>query len=270
MMVAGKLKIMALMVCCLIVVTNGGSSSDAEMETKIKEALAFGVPLDNLAFDERNYIEILSSGDQLTEQQMQEVLEKAGLHEAAHVQHYGDPPFSSSALGSDDAHHFLHAYLLGWVPFHTEHSWIPQYAIATRMRYQRDDRLFSGKRDVWQTSQGAFLRGKGDCEDHSVLLADWLIDMGLDARVVLGDYRGRGHAWVVVLDEDKFYLLEPTSKHKSRRWRHFPLARLIADYHPRIMFNRDTYWVNTGSRFTTNYLSEAWKTTSTYHSHYPR
>lgn len=51
--------------------------------------------------------------------------------------------------------------------------------------------------DVWQTSQGAFLKGKGDCEDHAVILADPLIDIGLDARVVLGDYRGRGHAWKI-------------------------------------------------------------------------
>jgi hypothetical protein len=260
----------ALILGFLIFANHARSSSEAEVQAKIKDALAFDVPLDNLAFDERNTIEILSSGDYLSEQQMQEVLAKAGLQEAARVQHYGDPPFSSSALGADDAHHFLHAYLMGWVPFYAEHSWIPQYVIATRMKYQRDDRLFNGKMDVWQTSQGAFLRGKGDCEDHSVILADWLIDMGLDARVVLGDYKGSGHAWVVVLDETRFFLLEPTAKHKSRRWRHFPLARLITDYHPRIMFNRDTYWVNTGSQFTTNYHSEAWKITSIYHSHYPR
>jgi hypothetical protein len=50
-----------------------------------------------------------------------------------------------------------------------------------------------------------------------VLLADWLIDMGLDACVVLGDFKGSGHAWVVVLDETRFFLLEPTAKHKSKR-----------------------------------------------------
>ena len=254
----------------LIATNYAMSSSETEMKAKIKDTLAFGVPLDNLVFDERNYIEILSSGYQLTEKQMQSVLKEVGRQDAAFVQHYGDPPFASSALGSDDAHHFLHAYLVGWIPFYTEHRWVPQYVVAMRMKYKRDDRLFSGKMDVWQTSQGAFIRGKGDCEDHSVLLADWLIDMGLDARVVLGDYKSRGHAWVVVLDNGEFYLLEPTSKHKSRRWRHFPLARLITDYHPRIMFNRDTYWVNTGSKFTTNYKSDAWKVTSYYHSHYQR
>ena len=139
-----------------------------------------------------------------------------------------------------------------------------------RMKHKRDDKLFNSKMDLWQTSQGAFIRGRGDCEDHSVIFADWLIDMGLDARVVLGDYKGRGHAWVVVLDDDKFFLLEPTSKHKSRRWRHYPLARRITDYHPRIMFNQDTYWVNTGSKFTTNYMSDTWKIASYYHSHYQR
>ena len=257
-----------LILACIFGATYAMSSSETEMKAKVKDALAFGVPLDNLAFDERNYIEILSSGHQLTEKQIQEILTEAGRQEAAFVQHYGDPPFTSSALGSDNAHHFLHAYLVGWIPFYTEHRWVPQYVVAMRMKYKRDDKLFNGKMDLWQTSQGAFLRGKGDCEDHSVLLADWLIDMGMDARVVLGDYKGRGHAWVVVLDDEKFFLLEPTSKHKSRRWRHYPLARMITDYHPRIMFNHNTYWVNTGSKFTTNYGSDAWKKTSIYHSHH--
>ena len=100
-----------------------------------------------------------------------------------------------------------------------------------------------------------------------MLLADWLIDMGLDARVVLGDYQSRGHAWVVVLADDTFYLLEATDKNKIKRWRHYPLARLITDYHPQIMFNRQSYWVNTGTRFTTGYQSDAWVNASRYHSY---
>lgn len=99
-----------------------------------------------------------------------------------------------------------------------------------------------------------------------MLLADWLIDMGLDARVVLGKYKGGYHAWVVVLENDAIFLLEATSKRKNKRWRHYPLAKIIKDYHPHIMFNLDSYWVNTGSRFTKDYQSEAWVETSRYHA----
>ena len=269
-MVVRRIFILGLLVCCLFFAGYGLPSSDSEIKDKIKDTLAFNVSLDNLAFDPRNYVEIMSSGAHFSAKEMQAVLAESRLQESAWIQYYGDsgkPPFAASALGVDDAHHFLNAYLMGWVPFQTDRHWVPQYVIAMRMKYKRDDQLFSGKMEVWQTSHGAFMRGAGDCEDQAVLLADWLIDMGLDARVVLGDYKNKGHAWVVVLDDDTFYLLEPTSRYKSKRWRHYPLARLIKDYHPRTMFNLDTYWVNTGSRFTTNYHSDAWKVTSRFHAY---
>ena len=79
------------------------------MKANIKDSLAFGVPLDVLAFDARNYVEDLSTGKHFAEGEMQAALEKIGMQASARTRYYGEagkPPFACSALGTDDAHHF--------------------------------------------------------------------------------------------------------------------------------------------------------------------
>jgi hypothetical protein len=88
--------------------------------------------------------------------------------------------------------------------------------------------------------------------------------MGEDARVVLGKYKDEGHAWVILFKDNKSFLLEATSKTKVRRHTRYPLAYTQIDYHPIIMFNRDTYWLNTGSEFTTVYDDKKWVKKSQY------
>jgi hypothetical protein len=105
---------------------------------------------------------------------------------------------------------------------------------------------------------------RGDCEDHAMVLADWLISMEIDARVVLGFYKEEGHAWVVFFLNGKAYLLEATSKRKIRNAGAIPAAALMADYHPTCQFNRDKFWVNTGSRFITRYSGPPWKLKSRF------
>jgi predicted transglutaminase-like cysteine proteinase len=151
------------------------------------------------------------------------------------------------------------AYLLGRVPYAVSQAWMPLYAVSDRLRYRLDHDQFSGREEVWLTSMQAWSRAQGDCEDHAILLADWLMDLGLDARVVLGKHVKEGHAWVVVFKDGKEYLLEATLKKKLKRWSAYPLASVLPDYHPEIMFNRDLLWFNTGSNLTVSYSGSQWR-----------
>ena len=89
--------------------------------------------------------------------------------------------------------------------------------VMTTCRYLSDREHF-GRADVWQLAEDTYLRRKGDCEDTSILLADWLAALGHDTQVVLGRVRGgRNHAWVVFRDEEKHYILETAGGPKHYR-----------------------------------------------------
>ncbi len=175
-----------------------------------------------------------------------------------------DLPMTVTAIGVDRQHHFVNAYLEGFQPFRTEQIWVPLYTIAHKLVYQRDHVQYPGLQDVWQSSRQAFYNTRGDCEDHALILADWLISMGYDARVVLGRAMREGHAWVVVFHEGKEFLLEATSKRKKVNWSLYPLASLQTDYQPEHMFNRRFFWTNQGSAFTTRYSGYQWLRQSRY------
>lgn len=153
----------------------------------------------------------------------------------------------------------LNAFLLARVPYTVSQAWMPLYAVAEHMRYQLDHVQFPGREEVWLTPTQAWSRARGDCEDHALLLADWLIDLGFDARVVLGRHRKDGHAWVVVFKDGKEYLLEATLKQKLKRWSAYPLAHMLPEYHPEMMFNREFIWVNAGSDLTVSYSGPLWR-----------
>ena len=169
-----------------------------------------------------------------------------------------------SAMAEDDRHYIVHGYLVGYAPFVTDSIWEPWYTLASRKSYELDDRIYGGRAEVWQTSRQAYQYSKGDCEDHAIALADWLIELGEDARVVVGSHGTTGHAWVVLFRGGREYLLEATNKRLSRSYTRFPLASLQVNYRPRYMFNRSTFWVNEGTEFTTDYSSPAWKLRSRY------
>ncbi len=175
-----------------------------------------------------------------------------------------DLPVTMTAIGVDRRHHFVNAYLEGFQPFRTEQLWVPLYTIAHKLEYQRDHQQYPGGQDVWQSSRQAFYNTRGDCEDHALALADWLMSMGYDARVVLGRARREYHAWVVLFHEEREFLLEATSKRKKMDWSLYPLAGLQTDYQPEYMFNRRYFWTNQGSAFTTRYSGSQWLKQSRY------
>jgi hypothetical protein len=172
--------------------------------------------------------------------------------------------FTASAQGLDHKHHIVNSYLVGYSPFRAINTWIPWQTLALKKKYQVDHLTYKGRKDVWQTSRQAYKVTRGDCEDHAIALADWLINMGNDARVVLGTHKGGGHAWVVLFKGGKEFLLEATQKSGLNTMRKFPLAKYQSGYHPKYMFNRTHFWKNTGSSSTKKYTSSKWIKMSKY------
>jgi len=213
-------------------------------------------------------IKLLQTGDTVSEKEMRSLLDKAGIERKDSYLLWsfrGLNGASATAMGTDRQHHFVNSFLEGYRPFWVDHPWKPLYAIAMRLKYQPDSLQFAGLEDVWQTSRQAFFNTRGDCEDHAILLADWLIGCGVEARVVVGRTARGGHAWVVAFMEGQQFLLEATSKQKRRHWRHYPLASLASDYIPTIMFNRDSFWMYTGPPRPGSYTSDHWEKRSRYY-----
>lgn len=176
----------------------------------------------------------------------------------------GEADVTASAMGTDWRQHIVHSYLVGIAPFQTDNYWLPLQVLAQRKRYQYDHLQHWSRTDVWQTSAQAITTPRGDCEDHALALADWLISLGADARVVIGRHRNTGHAWVVLLHQGQEFLFEATQKDRLGSARHYPLAATQTDYRPRFMFNREYFWANTGSESTTRYQGDAWVRKSRY------
>lgn len=161
------------------------------------------------------------------------------------------------APGLDHRGHIVNAFLEGFSPFAVDNLWMPLYVIAARKSYMLDS-INHGQEELWQTSRQAFYLANGDCEDHAIALADWLIDMGYDARVALGKYQNDGHAWVVLIKDDQEFILEATQKSQLSTGKAYPLAATQPNYQPMAQFNRDTFWINTGTSLTTRYRGAKW------------
>lgn len=170
---------------------------------------------------------------------------------------------TASAYGLDRKAHFVNSYLVDYQPFEAKYLWEPLYTLATVKKYQYDHLQYSGILEMWQNSRQAFYYPRGDCEDHALILADWLISMNEDARVAVGTYKGGGHAWVVLFKNGSEYLLEATSK-KKKKTDVFPLAVLQTDYTPQMMFNRSNFWV-CKAKHTTKYSGSGWKLMSVFY-----
>ncbi len=183
------------------------------------------------------------------------------------VIYYGSkstPYITISAQSIDQKRHLAHEFLEGYKPFDVDNVMMPLYVLAQRKTYLLDSVQYPGKTDVWQSSRQAFLYTRGDCEDHAIALADWLIEMNHDARVVVGTAKGQGHAWVVLFKDGKEFLLEATSKRGVGRATPYPLASLFSEYQPLFMFNRQMFWVNQKPESHRRYSGLHWVKTSRY------
>lgn len=219
--------------------------------------------------DNRNQqgsIRIVASGEVIADQRVRDYFAQhpgEGASSTTYWRFRQPSLVTASASGLDQQHYFVNSYLVGFKPFEVDALWQPLYAVAVRKHYLLDLTQY-GLSEVWQNSAQAYLNTRGDCEDHALLLADWLIALGVDARVVLGTYKGDGHAWVVAFLEGEAFLLEATSKRRYRSWNGYPKALLSRDYLPVGMFNRSSFWVNTGSPETRDYSGSHWRLMSTF------
>ena len=154
------------------------------------------------------------------------------------------------AQGSNARFYYANGFFQDFVPFKVANVYNAMNFIAQRLRYQFDEKLFAGRKEIWQTSKEAYVRMRGDCEDHAILLADWLMSLGYDARVVVGTYKGGGHAWVVWFNKGEAYIIEATNKRKRR---FYPLAGSMYEYQASYMFNKNSFWERSKKNITDDY-----------------
>ncbi|MCA0900431.1 MULTISPECIES: transglutaminase-like domain-containing protein [Microbulbifer] len=211
--------------------------------------------------EQKGIVKIAGSYSPLTETMVQQAVSKRSEQQSSYISIWnwqGIEAVTASARGLDSQHHFANSYLVGFQPFETEALWVPLYTLAVRKEYQYDHLQYAGLADIWQTSRQAYYQKRGDCEDHAILLADWLINLGVDARVALGTYKGEGHAWVVAIVDNTEYLLEATSKRRQASWQAMPLAALTEGYEVEFQFNRDYFWAKTTAAPTRRYRGDHW------------
>lgn len=206
----------------------------------------------------------LTDGEIITEETMGEEFNSLFPNQVGYSYDWvhGNARRSTVAQGTDRRYHFANSFLVNFVPFRNVSAWVPLAALSHNKKYQEDFPQY-GVQDLWQTSQEAFYYPTGDCEDHAIAAADWLIGLGYDARVVLGKVGEQGHAWVVILYQGDTFLIEATDKQTAGQFT-IPLAASFPEYLPDAMFNRESYWINTGNRFGGNYQNKEWFKTSSY------
>lgn len=104
--------------------------------------------------------------------------------------------------------------------------------------------------DSWQTALETQNKQRGDCEDSSIFLAEWLASQGFQVRVALGKYGDMGgHAWCVVRLDGTDYLLESTEGKPDVN--NPPLADIVGSrYVPEVQFDRNAIYVRSKPRQT--------------------
>jgi len=257
----------AVLIITLLDNGNPSNSFNKQLQTRSQNALTqISSKLTTSSYQKGN-VEFLSDNKKLSESTLQaRVKSYSKRHYKKNVPMlvWGDSvsnTATASALGLDWKHHFVSSYLVGIHPFPVENKWLPLYTIAQMKTYQLDSEQYQAV-DLWQNSAQAFILPRGDCEDHALILADWLISEGVDAKVVVGTYKDSGHAWVIATVNNQEFLLEPTAKRIRKSWNHFPLASLAKNYHPSFMFNRKYFWANLTKEQT--YTGKHWIKTSIF------
>jgi hypothetical protein len=84
--------------------------------------------------------------------------------------------------------------------------------VANQVVYSLDHHQREGVDECWLPAEETWKRGEGDCEDHSILLANMLQHLGINAWVVWGQVDDGGHAWVEVEIQDAVKIIEATAK----------------------------------------------------------
>jgi predicted transglutaminase-like cysteine proteinase len=185
--------------------------------------------------------------------------------------------YAMVAPGMDGRYRFVNEFLEGYKP-PVKHL-IDQSRRAELMtiwqtvtagcRYTTDIGSIQGSnaaapaREIWQTARETERLGRGDCEDSAILLTEWLLARGFEARVAAGFVTGPGgggHAWVVVRLDGTEYLLEPTEGANGAQ-RLLTISEAGPRYAPLVLFDRHFFYIRPQpTRWDGSYWSEStWK-----------
>jgi hypothetical protein len=205
------------------------------------------VQLDSDSYWKQNsgHVKSTAGGDFFTANAFENATKEKSCVNGDYLLHWttADGSFTASAMGSDLRQHFVSGYLSNYKPFDTDQLWVPLKTISMKKRYMYDEKQYNGMLDVWQYSIEAYENTRGDCEDHSIVLCDWLVSLGYEARVAIGLHGKQGHAWVVLYADGQEFILEATQKSNLGKSYHYPLASLVPDYKPRFMFDHDFVYI---------------------------
>ncbi len=150
------------------------------------------------------------------------------------------------ATGTDGKFHYVNEFLTGYAPpavFSRNYTRVHElFTIWTTVHahcsYTKDPGERRAQTDRWQMAAETQRIQRGDCEDSSIFLADWLLSRGFKARVALGRYGDiGGHAWVVVRLDDKDFLLESTEGRPDPDNPPY-VSQVGGRYLPEILFDR--------------------------------
>lgn len=163
------------------------------------------------------------------------------------------------AVVAADSHgrfRYVNEFLTGYHPparFPKDQSQIQKLftiwgAVHKHCTYTLDPDGKKAQSDCWQTAIETQNKMRGDCEDSSIFLAEWLASQGFQVRVALGKYGDMGgHAWCVVRLEGNDYLLESTEGKPDVD--NPPLADVVGSrYVPEVQFDRNAVYVRSKPR----------------------
>ena len=178
--------------------------------------------------------------------------------------------YSMLVTDNQGDYHYVNDFLIGFHPpalFPSSQSRLEEMrtiwqGVWNSTDYTRDDRGDESlRRDAWQTGAETLMRGGGDCDDLSILLADWLIARGFETRVALGVWDGEPHAWVVVRLDQKTYLLEASAEPPTNGESITTVGTSKDRYVPEMLFDRDAcyYWRYRQVTFDGGYWSTKWQ-----------
>ena len=108
-------------------------------------------------------------------------------------------------------------------------------------RYETDASLFH-ETDFWQHPRTFEQFRRGDCEDFALWAWRKLVELGLDASLIIGRRVPPGvensrHAWIQFRDGETEYLFEPVARDRDRALR--PLGDVRSEYIPEFGVARD-------------------------------
>lgn len=111
----------------------------------------------------------------------------------------------------------------------------------TGCQYETDATLFR-EADYWQHPHTFEQFRRGDCEDYALWTWRKLVELGIDADLVIGRRVPPGaensrHAWILFRYQDEEFLFEPVFRDRGEAVRHISTVR--AEYIPEFGVSRD-------------------------------